>query len=75
MILMPEKTFLERLVHHRDARLRKLGASRSPEALNILVAQVNRELISEFNVSEASVRHRLRGLLYLKGGDFLSLTS
>jgi len=72
---MPERAFLERLVHHRDARLKKLGTATCPEALNILVAQVGRELISDLNVSEASVRHRLRGLLYLKGGDFFSLTS
>ncbi len=73
MILMPEKTFLERLVHHRDTRLKKLGASASSSALSILVSQVGRELIKDFNASEASVRHRLRNLLYLKGGDFFSL--
>lgn len=73
MILMPEQSFIERLIHHRDSRLQTLGTSPGAEALSILVSQVGRELIADFDVSEASVRHRLRNLLYLRRADFFSL--
>jgi len=74
MILAPEKGFSERLIHHRDARLKALGKSPGAEALSVLVAEVGRELMRDFNVSNACVRHRIRMLLYLRGGDFFSLT-
>lgn len=73
MILMPEESFLERLKSHRDTRLHAIGHSPSAAALSILVSQVWRELMRNFNVSEESVRHRLRHLLFLRGGDFFSL--
>jgi Zn-dependent peptidase ImmA (M78 family) len=73
MILAPEQSFIERLILHRDSRLKALGKSPGAEALSVLVAEVNRELMQDFNISFTSVRHRLRTLLYLHHADFFTL--
>ena len=66
IILMPEETFLKRLVMSRDQCLRALGGTKSPagDQQSRIITDVTRKLMDDFNINEEPCRRRISRLTY-----------